>query len=155
MKNAVFILLAYIFLAMTLSACSNFQEFIQSKALFNKDSAISSNPLKSDEDKRIEKMIVGGKWLYQREPNDCAETYWAQHFYKNGYYKSGGASCLLSDSFSVNAEAWHVKGQILYILNLSPIAGEDIILKYGVELKGRNRMILRTSDETYTFIRKY
>ena len=153
MKNISFIVLISLLLT-ALSGCSNFNEFIQSSAFYNLNKN-SSNPLKSKEDSRIENILVGGKWLYQRQIDDCKDTYWAQHFYRNGYYKSGGATCLLSDSFSVDAEAWHVKGQILYILNLSPRAGEDIILKYGVEIIGKNRIILRSAQDTYTFIRRY
>lgn len=125
---------------------------MQSSALFSTNTN-STNPLKSDQDNYIEKILVNGKWLYQRQANDCKDTYWAQQFYKNGYYKSGGSTCLLSDTFSVNAEAWHVKGQILYIVNLSPRDNEDIILKYGVEILDKNRIILRSATDTYTFIR--
>ncbi len=153
MKKTSLIVLISLLLTV-LSGCSNFNDFIQSGA-FHSINQNSPNPLKSPADARIEKILVGGKWLYQRQADDCKDTYWAQHFYKNGYYKSGGATCLLSDSFSVDAEAWHVKDQILYILNLSPRAGEDIILKYGVEMPTKNRMILRSSDSTYTFIRSY
>ena len=150
MKKIAFIIFAS-FLLSAPSGCSNFKAFLQSNALMMNEGA---NPLKSNEDNRIEKLLVGGKWLYQRQADDCKDTYWAQHFYKNGYYKSGGASCLLEDSFSVNAEAWHVKGQILYIINLSPRADEDIILKYSVEMHGKNRMILRSATDNYTFLRK-
>ncbi len=153
MKKTSYILLTSL-LVTVLSGCSNFNDFIQSGTFYgiNKNSA---NPLKSQEDNRIEKILVGGKWLYQRQPDDCKDTYWAQHFYKNGYYKSGGATCLLSDTFSVDAEAWHVKDQILYIINLSPRVGEDIILKYGVEIIDKNRIILRSAENTYTFIKHY
>ena len=153
MKKTSFILLLSLLVTL-LSGCSNFNDFIQSGA-FHGINQNSPNPLKTQEDTRIEKALVGGKWLYQRQPDDCKDTYWAQHFYKNGYYKSGGATCLLSDSFSVDAEAWHVKDQILYIINLSPRAGEDIILKYGVEIIDKNRIILRSAENTYTFIRHY
>ncbi len=130
-----------------LSGCSGLSELLQP--------VNDANPLKTVDDQRIERVLLGGKWLYQRQADDCADTYWAQHFYKNGYYKSGGASCLLSDSFSVDAENWHIKNQVLYIMNLSPKQGEDIILKYGVALEGRNKLILRSATNTYTFIRSW
>jgi len=140
-----------LFVLFLLAGCSSFNEFLQKNALDSQ----TANPLKTQNDSRIEQILVGGKWLYQRQQNDCADTYWAQHFYKNKYYKSGGSTCLLSDSFSVNAENWHVKDQILYILNLSPKTGEDIILKYGVSAPTRNKLILRSAEHTYIFKRSY
>jgi len=148
MKKLNFLIVALLFV----SGCSNFNELMPTNTLFSQTVA---NPLKTSDDNRIENLLVGGKWLYQRQPSDCADTYWAQHFYKNKYYKSGGSTCLLSDTFSVDAENWHVKDQILYILNLSPKAGEDIILKYGVSTPNRNKLVLRSAEHTYIFLRSY
>ena len=148
MKKLNFLIVALLFV----SGCSNFNELMPTNTLFSQTVA---NLLKTSGDNRIENLLVGGKWLYQRQPSDCADTYWAQHFYKNKYYKSGGSTCLLSDTFSVDAENWHVKDQILYILNLSPKAGEDIILKYGVSTPNRNKLVLRGAEHTYIFLRSY
>lgn len=145
--------IASLFMFVLLAGCSSFNERMQSNSFFSQ--VLTENPLKTSDDKRIERLLVGGKWLYQRQQNDCADTYWAQHFYKNKYYKSGGSTCLLSDTFSVDAENWHVKDQILYILNLSPKAGEDIILKYGISTPNRNKLILRSAEHNYIFKRSY
>lgn len=143
--------IAFLGLLITLSGCSNFNEIIQSESLFSQ----SINPLKTQQDRHLENSLVGGTWHYQTQQSDCNDTYWTQQFYKNKYYKSGGSTCLLTDTFSVGAESWHVKDRILYIVNLSPRAGEDVILKYAISMAGRNKLILRSGRQSYTFFRKY
>jgi len=142
--------IAFLLVMLSLSGCSNFNEFINSRTFLSP----AANPLKTQDDIDIEKFLVGGKWLYQRQDDDCKDTYWAQRFYKNKYYKSGGSSCLLTDTFSVDAENWHVKNKVLYIINLSPRDGEDIILKYGISAPEKNKLLLRRGLHTYTFTRE-
>ena len=139
---------------LTLTGCSNFNELVKSSSEFL-SSTPAENPLKTSDDVGYENLLVGGKWLYQSQEDDCKDTYWAQHFYKNKYYKSGGSTCLLTDTFSVDAENWHIKDKILYVINLSPRDGEDIILKYGISMEGRNKLLLRRGIHTYTFLRSY
>ena len=135
--------------AFFMSGCSNFI-----KALSETPStAVSSHPLKSKKDLQIEENLTSGTWKYQRQGDDCNDTTWTQTFYKNRYYKSGGSACLLADAFSVDAENWHIKNQVLYITNLSPKEGEDIILKYGINFLDKKKLILSSGQYTYTFLK--
>ena len=140
MKLAALVLMAFF-----ITGCSNFNEELSSTK--------SSHPLKSKKDLQIENNLTSGTWKYQRQSDDCKDTNWSQTFYKNRYYKSGGAACLLEDAFSVDAENWHIKNQILYITNLSPIDGQDIILKYGIAFLDENKLILSRGKYKYTFLK--
>lgn len=111
------------------------------------------NPLKSMNDVRIEKLLVGGTWYYQQQEGDCKNTHWTQEFHSSKFYKSSGSRCLLEDSFSLNAESWHVKDRVLYIVNLSPREGEDVLLKYGVALITPKRLVLTSGNYRYPFLR--
>lgn len=112
------------------------------------------NPLKSIKDLQIEKVLTSGKWIYEPQHDDCKDTHWEQTFYKNRYYKSVGAACLIPNAFSVDAENWHTKNRILYVTNLSPIEGDDIILKYRIDFLDRNRLVLISGKYKYTFNNK-
>ncbi len=144
MKLASLILMAFF-----ITGCSNFNEKFASMS----SSDVSSHPLKSKKDLQIEKDLTSGIWKYQRQSDDCKDTSWSQTFYKNRYYKSSGAACLLADAFSVDAENWHIKNQILYITNLSPLVGQDIILKYGITFLDKNKLILSSGQYKYTFLK--
>ena len=111
------------------------------------------NPLKTLNDIKIEKLLTSGTWKYERQHDDCKDTNWVQNFYKNRYYKSIGAACLIPHAFSVDAENWHLKNQILYVTNLSPIDGDDIILKYGIHYLDNNRLVLSSGEYKYTFVK--
>ena len=113
----------------------------------------SDHPLKSRQDIRTEKLLTGDVWKYQRQEGDCKDTEWAQSFYKNRYYRSAGAACLLKDAFSVDAENWHVKQTMLYITNLAPDAGDDIIMRYYIKHLSEKKLILRSNGFEYTFIK--
>ena len=113
----------------------------------------SDHPLKSRQDIRTEKLLKGGVWKYQRQADDCKDTEWSQKFYKNRYYRSGGAACLLKDAFSVDAENWHVKKTMLYITNLAPDAGDDIIMRYYIKHLSKGKMILHSNGFDYTFLK--
>ncbi len=140
-------------IAFFMTGCSNFTETL--KAMSAEDNTtVSSNPLKTKKDLQIEKNLTSGAWVYQRQGDDCKDTTWTQTFHKNRYYKSGGSACLLKDAFSIDAESWHVKKQILYIINLSPKAGDDIILKYGINYLDEKKLILSSGQFKYTFLRK-
>jgi len=146
MKLASLILMAFF-----ITGCSNLSEKFNMSSMSS--SAESVHPLKSKKDLEIEKLLTTGTWKYQRQGDDCKDTSWSQTFYKNRYYKSGGAACLLADAFSVDAENWHIKNQILYITNLSPINEQDIILKYGIAFLDKNKLILSSGKYKYTFLK--
>ena len=129
-----------------ISACSNLEQ-----ANLNSVQNTSKNPLKSAKDLKIEKILTSGTWKYQRQSDDCKDTSWVQNFYPSRYYKSVGAACLVPNAFSVDAESWYLKDQILYVTNLSPDSGEDIILRYGVEHLDNNSLVLASGGFKYTF----
>ena len=116
-------------------------------------SAKSKHPLKSELDIKIENSLTSGTWKYERQAEDCKDTSWEQTFYKNRYYKSVGAACLMPDAFSVDAENWYTKKQVLYITNLSPVDGEDIILKYGIDFLDQHKLVLSSGKYKYTFLK--
>ncbi len=111
----------------------------------------TGNPLKTQKDIEIEKAITSGVWKYERQGDDCKDTTWEQTFYKNRYYKSVGAACLVPDAFSVDAENWHIKDQYLYVTNLSPVNGDDIILKYRIDFLNQDKLILASGKFKYNF----
>ncbi|MEE9310083.1 MAG: hypothetical protein V3U64_03615 [Cocleimonas sp.] len=113
----------------------------------------SPHPLKSKKDLQIEAGLMSGTWKYQRQGDDCNDTTWTQSFHENRYYKSGGSACLLADAFSVDAENWHIKNEILYITNLSPKEGDDIILKYRIEFLDQKNLVLSSGQYKYTFLK--
>ena len=143
MKPAVKISL-FTFLTLTLSACSN-------NVLIDSNSSL--NLLKTSNDLRIERALSNGTWKYKRQDDDCEDTIWEQIFYKSRYYKSTGAACSVPNAFSVNAENWHLKEQVLYITSLSPNDDEDILIKYGVDYLDNNKLVLSSGKYTYTFIK--
>jgi hypothetical protein len=128
------------------TGCSNFNNI-------EMVSAKSKHPLKSEKDIKIENALTAGEWKYERQADDCKDTNWSQTFYKNRYYKSVGAACLVPNAFTVDAENWHTKGQILYVTNLSPKNGDDIILKYGIDYLDENKLVLSSGKYKYTFLR--
>lgn len=134
--------LPLILISVLFTGCSNFN---------TSTNTMSSHPLKSQKDVKIEKTLTTGIWKYERQHDDCKDTSWTQTFYKNRYYKSIGDACLIPNAFSVDAENWHIKRQILYVTNLSPIKGDDIILKYGIEFLSNNKLILSSGNYKYTF----
>jgi hypothetical protein len=137
-----------------ISGCSNFTKKLEAMSSNSSDKdTISSHPLKTKKDLQIEEDITSGIWKYQRQGDDCKDTTWTQTFHKNRYYKSGGSACLLTDAFSVDAENWHIKNQVLYITNLSPKAGEDIILKYGIDFIDKKKLVLSSGQYKYTFLK--
>lgn len=140
-----------IVLALFISGCSNLQAFFPELKLT--DAPEVTHPLKSTLDLNIEKHLTNGTWKYQRQGEDCDDTVWHQTFHKNRYYKSGGSACLMPDAFSVDAESWHVKDRVLYITNLSPLEGKDIILKYGIEYLNTKKLVLSSGSYKYTFIK--
>ena len=131
---------------MLFAGCSNFNKLESA-------SAITKHPLKSELDIKIEHTLTSGTWKYERQADDCKDTSWDQTFYKNRYYKSVGAACLMPDAFSVDAENWHTKKQVLYITNLSPVNGDDIILKYGIDYLDTSKLVLSSGKYKYTFIK--
>lgn len=143
--------LIFVFFFMT--GCSSLQELFPSMELNNTNASTSDHPLKSKKDLQIEEHLTSGIWKYQRQGDDCKDTTWSQRFYKNRYYKSNGSACLLADAFSVDAENWHIKNQVLYITNLSPKEGEDIILKYGIDYLDDTKLVLSSSAYKYTFLK--
>ena len=132
--------------SMLFAGCSNFNKLESA-------SAITKHPLKSELDIKIEHTLTSGTWKYERQADDCKDTSWDQTFYKNRYYKSVGAACLMPDAFSVDAENWHTKKQVLYITNLSPVNGDDIILKYGIDYLDTSKLVLSSGKYKYTFIK--
>jgi len=137
------------FLTFLISGCSNLQQ-----GYFSNTQSSVKNPLKTAKDLQIEKSLTSGSWKYERQSDDCKDTNWVQNFYPNRYYKSIGAACLIPNVFTVDAESWHLKGQILYVTNLSPDSGEDIILRYGVHYLDENKLILSSGQYKYTFFKE-
>jgi len=137
------------FLTFLISGCSNLQQ-----GYFSNAQSSVKNPLKTAKDLQIEKSLTSGSWKYERQSDDCKDTNWVQNFYPNRYYKSIGAACLIPNVFTVDAESWHLKGQILYVTNLSPDSGEDIILRYGVHYLDENKLILSSGQYKYTFFKE-
>ena len=141
----------FIFIAsMLLSGCS-------SHFLVNKSSVFSeksSHPLKTKQDLLIEKALSYGVWAYQPQTEDCKDTQWEQKFDENRYYQSVGSACEIKDAFSVDAESWHVKNNMLYIVNLAPDDSDDIIIKYGIKALDRKKLILLSNGYEYTFLRQ-
>ena len=133
-----------ILLSLLFTGCSSFN---------SASNTMSAHPLKSKKDVQIEKTLTSGTWKYERQHDDCKDTSWNQNFYKNRYYKSVGDACLIPDAFSVDAENWHIKRQILYITNLSPKNGDDIILKYGIDFLTNNKLVLSSGNYKYTFFK--
>ena len=144
MKLASLILIAFF-----ITGCSN----LNNKLLTMSDASASSHPLKTKKDIVIEENLTSGTWRYQRQSGDCKDTTWTQTFHMNRYYKSGGSACLLADAFSVDAENWHIKNQILYITNLSPKSGDDIILKYRIDFLDKKKLVLSSAQYKYTFLK--
>ncbi|HIO96848.1 MAG TPA: hypothetical protein EYG71_02870 [Leucothrix sp.] len=143
-------IITVVLIAFLMSGCSLIEDMRQNEpdALLKSD-----HPLKTRQDIRTEKLLIGGVWKYQRQDDDCKDTEWQQTFYKNRYYRSGGAACLLKDAFSVDAENWHVKKTMLYITNLAPDAGDDIILRYTIKHLSKGKMILHSNGFDYTFLK--
>ena len=139
MKILILFVISFLF-----TGCSNFSSL---------SDASSKNPLKSDKDLQIEKALIGSTWKYELQSDDCKDTSWEQTFHKNRYYKSVGAACLLPEAFSVDAENWHTKKQVLYITNLSPKDGDDIIMKYGIDFLDENKLVLSSGKFKYTFFK--
>lgn len=137
------------FLSFTITGCASLQ-----KATLGKAEGSIKNPLKTVKDLNIEKVLTSGSWKYERQNDDCKDTNWVQKFYANRYYKSVGAACLIPNAFTVSAENWHLKDQILYVTNLSPVSGEDIILRYGIHYLDENRLVLSSGDYRYSFTKE-
>ncbi len=138
----------FVFLSLFISGCSNFTE-----TGFLNNAVASKNPLKTAKDLKIEKVLTSGTWKYERQFDDCKDTNWVQNFYSNRYYKSVGAACLIPNAFSVDAENWYLKDQILYVTNLSPNSDDDIILRYGIHYLDENRLVLSSGKYKYTFVK--
>lgn len=132
------------------SGCSNFSEAL---SVLTEQQMTSQHPLKSKKDLQIEKLLSSGVWQYQQQADDCNDTKWEQKFHKSRFYQSVGSACLLIDAFSVVAESWHVKGQNLYIVNLSPSDSDDIIIKYRIDFLDSKKLILSSQGYKYTFVR--
>lgn len=143
-------LVSLVLITLLMSGCSLMGDTSQNdpEALLKSD-----NPLKTRQDIRTEKLLIGGIWKYQRTADDCSDTDWAQKFYKNRYYRSAGAACLLKDAFSVDAENWHVKKTTLYITNLAPSEGDDIIMRYAIKHLSEGKLILQSNGFDYTFLK--
>jgi len=138
----------FVFLSLFISGCSNFNG-----TRFSNNTGSSKNPLKTLKDLKIEKALTSGTWKYERQYDDCNDTNWVQNFHSNRYYKSVGAACLIPDAFSVDAENWYLKDQILYVTNLSPNSDDDIILRYGIHYLDQNRLVLSSGKYIYTFVK--
>ncbi len=145
-------LASLLIMAFFITGCSNFTEKRNAMSSDTTDTT-SSHPLKTKKDLLVEENLTSGTWKYQRQDDDCEDTTWTQTFHENRYYKSGGSACLLTDAFSVDAENWHIKNQVLYIINLSPKEGEDIILKYGIDFLDKRKLILSSGQYKYTFLK--
>lgn len=137
---------------MVFSGCSNVKSFLATGLQANTQAG--SNPLKSKDDLKIENLIMSGTWNYQRQDSDCKDTAWQQRFHRSRYYQSMGSACLVPNSFSVEAESWHIKNQNLYIVNLTPKEEDDIVLKYAIEYIDKAKMIVSSNGYRYTFIKK-
>lgn len=143
-------LITLIVITFFISGCSLIEETRQNSP----DVLIKTDhPLKTRQDLRTEKLLIGGEWKYQRQAGDCEDTTWSQKFHDNRYYRSGGAACLLKDAFSVDAESWHVKQTMLFITNLAPDAGDDIIMRYTIKHLSEGKMILSSNGFDYTFLK--
>lgn len=140
---------ALMLLSFVITGCANLQQ-----SNFGKLEGSIKNPLKTEKDLKIEKTLISGAWKYERQSDDCKDTNWVQNFYSNRYYKSVGAACLIPNAFTVDAENWHLKNQILYVTNLSPDSGEDIILRYGIHYLDENRLVLSSGDYKYNFVKE-
>ena len=149
LKITLIVLMATLF-----TACSNVSDFVQATSNSVANTQSEKNPLKTADDIKIENLITKGTWVYQRQGEDCNDTKWKQRFYKNRYYRSQGSACLVPDSFSVDAESWHIKNLYLYIVNLSPKEEDDIVLKYGIEYLDKAKLILSSNGYKYTFLKK-
>jgi len=134
-------------LSLFISGCSN----TSGSGLSNEGS--KKNPLKTVKDLKIEKVLTSGIWTYERQSDDCKDTNWVQSFDANRYYRSVGAACLIPDAFSVDAESWYVKENILYVTNLAPNSDDDIILRYWIHYLDQNRLILGSGNYKYTFVK--
>jgi len=152
--NTILKITLIILTATFFTACSNVNKLIESSSDSMTNTPSKKNPLKTLDDIKIEKLITKGTWLYQRQGEDCNDTEWKQRFYKNRYYRSLGSACLVPDSFSVDAESWHVKNLYLYIVNLSPNEKDDIVLKYAIEYLDKAKLILSSNGFKYTFLKK-
>ncbi|MEE9327384.1 MAG: hypothetical protein V3U71_08795 [Cocleimonas sp.] len=139
-------ILSILVFSMLFTSCSTFSEFLEQKNTVK-------NPLKTTLDLKIEKTLIGGNWNYERQADDCKDTNWQQTFHKNRYYQSLGSACLLADAFSVEAESWYTKNQTLYITNLSPNDGDDIIMKYTIAFLNENKLVLTRGKFKYTFLK--
>ncbi|MEH6455364.1 MAG: hypothetical protein V7749_03520 [Cocleimonas sp.] len=137
----------FVFLSLFISGCSNF-----TGPRFNYEGSVK-NPLKTNKDLKIEKVLISGIWTYERQSDDCKDTNWVQSFDSNRYYRSVGAACLIPNAFSVDAENWYLKDQILYVTNLSPDSDNDIILRYGIDYLDQNRLVLSSGEYKYTFLK--
>lgn len=138
-----------VFLSVMISGCASLSEIG-----FKRTITSSSNPLKSVKDLKIEKILMSGSWKYERQSDDCKDTNWVQSFHADRYYKSIGAACLVPNAFTVDAESWHLKDQILYVTNLSPNSEDDIILRYGIAYLDENKLTLSSGQYTYTFTKE-
>ena len=136
------------------SGCSNISGLVASTSSSLTKTQTEHNPLKTSDDIKIEHLITSGTWIYKRQGEDCNDTKWKQRFYKSRYYQSIGSACLVPDSFSVNAESWHVKELYLYIVNLSPNEENDIVLKYEIEFLDKTKLILGSNGFKYTFLKQ-
>jgi len=132
------------------SGCANITNVLSKST---QGSVTSNNPLKSADDIKIERLLTQGTWKYLSQTEDCNDTVWKQRFYKSRYYLSSGSACMVPDAFSVDAESWYIKGQYLYITNLSPNEANDIVLKYSIEFIDKAKLILGSNGFNYTFIK--
>lgn len=138
----------FVLISLFISGCSNFS------VMDINNSGSKKNPLKTNKDLKIEKVLTSGTWRYERQSDDCKDTNWVQNFYSNRYYKSVGAACLVPNAFTVDAESWQLKNQILYVTNLSPDSGDDIILRYGIDYLDKNRLVLSSGEYKYAFVKE-
>ena len=143
--------LTFAFLLITFnSGCVNVTDAL---AKASGGSVKNTNPLKSSDDIKIERLLTQGTWKYQSQAEDCDDTLWKQRFYPSRYYLSVGSACMVPDAFSVDAESWYIKDQYLYITNLSPVEANDIVLKYSIEFIDKAKLILGSNGYKYTFIK--
>ena len=149
MRSSLFLTLLGIAVSLSVTGCSNLKQLTSKTS----STEVSSHPLKSKKDLEIERTLTSGTWKYQRQADDCLDTSWEQRFHRNRYYQSVGSACLLVDAFAVEAESWHVKNQHLYLVNLSPNASDDIILKYGIDFMDNKKLVLSSKGYKYTFLK--
>lgn len=145
--KALIKIISFGLLTIFISGCSN----ISGSGFHNE--GLKKNPLKTVKDLKIEKVLTSGAWTYERQSDDCKDTNWVQRFDTNRYYKSVGAACLVPDAFSVDAESWYLKDNILYITNLAPNSDDDIILRYWIHYLDKNRLVLSSGKYKYTFVK--